>query len=261
MAVCHAAMQEPPHLGAAGREDFKAYLAAPVPKAFAIAPGGAWGWVTGEATARDAQARALERCAENTEQTCVPYATDDRKVFNKAAWPRLWRLPVRKGEGGAGMAGEVGLRRGAVFPDLAFSAADGKGRRLSEWRGKVVVLHFWGSWCPPCRRELPDMAEQARAFLSRGVAFIPLQVRESLATSKKWIDDQRIALALFDSGVTGNDDGNLKVEGGGTLPDRAVAPVFPSTVVLDKQGRVVFTHHGPIERWVEYGPFLRELAR
>jgi hypothetical protein len=105
------------------------------------------------------------------------------------------------------------------------------------------------------------MAEQARALAGKGVAFVPLQVREPFAVSRAWLAAQKIDLPLYDSGVTGSDDGAFRIEGGGTLPDRAVAPVFPSTVVLDKLGRVVFSHHGPIERWVEYGPFLRELAR
>lgn len=251
-----AAQAAPPHVSAAGREDFGAYRTAPPHKAFAIAPGGAWGWVSGEGSPESAERAALARCTENTEQTCVSYAVDGRRVFDEKRWPTLWRLPPA-GEG----YGAVGLRRGASFPDLAFSQEDGKPRRVSQWRGQAVVLHFWGSWCGPCRHELPGMAKVARATAGQGVAFIPLQVRESFAVSKRWLDGQRIALPLFDSGMKGSDDGALRIAGGGTLPDRAVAPVFPSTVVLDRAGRVVFTHHGPIERWDEYLAFLRALAR
>ena len=142
-----------------------------------------------------------------------------------------------------------------------FASSDGQPKRLSAWRGKVVVLHFWGSWCGPCRHELPDMAAQAKALAASGVVFIPLQVREPFADAKRWIEKQGIALTLYDSGIKSGEDGAFRIEGGGRLPDRAVAPVFPSSVVLDKAGRVVFAHSGPIERWAEYAPLLRELAR
>jgi thiol-disulfide isomerase/thioredoxin len=251
-----AELSAPPHVPAAGREDFASYLASPPHKAFAIAPGGAWAWVSGEASPEAAGQAAIARCAEQTEQACVPYAVDGRRVLDEQRWPTLWRLPpARPGEGA------VGLRRGAVFPELSFAQTDGKPRRLSEWRGRVVVLHFWGSWCGPCRHELPDMARVARESAGKGIAFLPLQVREPFATSKRWIDAQKIDLPLYDSGMKGSDDDALRIAGGGSLPDRAVAPVFPSTVVLDKSGRVVFTHAGPIEHWSQYLPFLRALAR
>lgn len=244
----------PPHLGPAGREDFSAYLSSSQHKAFAIAPGGSWAWVSDEPSAAQAQDKALARCAENTDQTCVPFAVNQRRVFDEKKWATLWQLPGAKSP-------PSGLRRGALFPEIIFASADGKPKRLSEWRAKVVVLHFWGSWCGPCRHELPDMAAQAKVLARSGVAFIPLQVREPFADAKRWIEKQGIALTLYDSGIKSGDDGAFRIEGGGRLPDRAVAPVFPSTVVLDKSGRVVFAHQGPIERWVEYLPHLRALAR
>lgn len=251
-----ADMPVPPHVQAAGREDFSAYLLAPSHKSFAIAPGGAWAWTSGEASADAAVQAAIARCSEQTDQSCIPYAVDGRLAFDEKRWPTLWRLPpMRPGEV------SVGLGRGATFPDLAFAQPDGKPRRLSEWRGQVVVLHFWGSWCGPCRHELPDMAKVARDASGRGIAFIPLQVRESFSAAREWIDKHKIVLPIYDSGVKSSDDGALRISGGGSLPDRAVAPVFPSTVVVDKSGRVVFAHAGPIERWPEYLPFLRALAR
>lgn len=248
-------LPRPPQLGPAGREDFASYQLAERHKAFAIAPGGSWAWVAEQASAEDARDRALERCAEHTQQTCLIYALDRRVVFDARRWAGLWRLPA------AASSGATGLGRGAVFPDLAFATSDGRPKRLAEWRGQVVVLHFWGSWCGPCRHELPDLAAQAKRLAGRRVSFIPLQVREPFAASRRWLEQQGIALTLYDSGIRNGDDGALRIVGGGTLPDRAVAPVFPSTVVLDRSGRVVFSHHGPIEQWADYAPLLRDLAR
>ena len=255
----------PPQLGGAGRDDFAAYLAADQHKAFAIAPGGSWAWVAGEDGVEPAERKALARCAEHTEQRCVVYAVDQRRRFDEKNWLTLWRLPAtaagttgtttRLGESG------TGLIRGAIFPDLVFADGAAKSLRLSALRGQVVVLHFWGSWCAPCRHELPDMAAIAATLSGQGVRFVPLQVRESIDDARHWLSLQRIRLDIYDSGVRHRDDGDLPVAGGGRLPDRAVAPVFPSSIVLDRQGRIVFRHHGPIERWADYAPMLRALAR
>ena len=254
-----SALVLPPHLGPAGRDDFASYLVSANHKAFVVAPGGGWAWVADETTAALAQEKALARCRSHTDQTCVPYAQGERRVFDDKRWVTLWRLPAAPAASESRSTG--GLTRGATFPDLNFASAAGNAKRLSDWRGQVVVLHFWGSWCGPCRHELPDMAAQAKAFNGKGVSFIPLQVRESFADARRWISQQGIALTLYDSGIRSGNDGDFRVDGGGRLPDRAVAPVFPSTVVLDQAGRVVFTHHGPIERWAEYAAFLQELAR
>lgn len=250
-----ATMPPPPHLGASGLADFAAYLTASAPKAFAVAPGGAWGWAADAQNGDDAENAALNRCATGSEQSCLLYARDHQRVFDDRRWPTLWRLDHKVLPSGSG------LLRGAIFPDLSYRDADGRPRQLSATRGRVVVLHFWGSWCGPCRRELPDMANSARRLAGSRVTFIPLQVRESFATSRAWVEKQLIALPLFDSGARDAEGPPFRIAGGGTLPDRAVAPVFPSTLVLDRSGRVVFRHHGPIERWSEYEDFLRDLAK
>src|ERR1700704_148900 len=43
------------------------------------------------------------------------------------------------------------------LPDLAFEDADGKPRKLSEWRGRTVLLNLWATWCVPCRKEMPAL--------------------------------------------------------------------------------------------------------
>lgn len=258
-AAGHAAppLPEPPQLSAAGRAEFGAFLAAPSSKAFAIAPGGAWGWSSGEASPAGALDQALARCRQYTDQTCVPYAADGQRVFDDARWVRSWR-PYSTAASAA-QAGE-GLLRGARFPEIEFVAPDGRPMRLSDFRGEVVVLHFWASWCAPCRRELPDLAAVARQLRGRRVRFVPLQVREPIDASRRWLQAQQLDLPLYDSGMKSIDDGVLRVKGGGQLPDRAVAKVFPSSVVLDRNGIVLLTHYGPIERWAEYAPLLRDAA-
>ncbi len=243
-----------PHLPPAGRADYRQFLAGEGHRAFAIAPGGTWGWKVEAATADAAGEGALEICRAHTLQKCVLYAVDNRVVFDGKTWAELWGPYKSKAEA---RRAPVGIEVGARFPDLAFADSAGKRGSLAGLRGKVVVLHFWGSWCGPCRKEMPDLEKLRDALAGRkDVVFVLLQVREPLAVSRRWTQAQDIRLPLHDSGSTGEDDTFFRLAAGKKVPDRDVAANFPTTYVLDKHGLVVFSHVGEVSRWPEYGPFL-----
>lgn len=256
LAVAEPAL--PPHLGPPGLDEYREFLDAPDHRAFAIAPGGAWAWVSAEPSAREAEEKALAICQGQTEQRCVSHTVDNRTVFDAAKWPTLWRpysSPV------LAKRAMVGRERGQRMHDLAFSDAQGKATRLSALRGKVVVLHFWGAWCPPCRREMPDLQKVQQTMAQRpGIAFVILQAREKFEVSKAWMEKQNIALPLSDSGSTGEEDATFRLAGGGRIKDREIANRFPTTYVIDRHGIVVFSHVGPIHDWSQYEPFLRDIA-
>lgn len=52
---------------------------------------------------------------------------------------------------------DEGLAKGETAPDFELTTLDGETARLSDYKGKKVILNFWASWCPPCRAEMPDM--------------------------------------------------------------------------------------------------------
>lgn len=248
----------PPHLDAAGLAAWAEYGAAPVSKAFAIAPGGSYGWVAARASSEQAEADALAFCQSNTRQQCVPYAVDAQTVFDARAWPQRWGPYLTQR---AAQQAPVGTQLGERFPDLAFKAADGSVRTLSRLRGKVAIVHFWGSWCGPCRREMPDLQRlHARLQSRRDIVVVPLQVRESFASAQAWAKQQGIAMPLFDSTADGSQAAQLALAGGGRLADRDIARAFPTSYVLDKQGIVIFAHHGPVHDWQQYEAFLQDAA-
>ncbi|MDP2792621.1 MAG: redoxin domain-containing protein [Sulfurisoma sp.] len=248
----------PPHLDSEGQAEYREFIKAPEHRAFAIAPGGAFGWVAEKGARDEAEAEALARCQANTKQKCVPYAVDRRTVFDARRWPKLWGPYVTAEQARRAPAGrEVGQR----FPDLAFVAASGGKSNVGALRGKVAILHFWGSWCGPCRREMPDLQKlYERIRGRRDVALVLLQTRERFDVSRRWAAGQGIGLPLYDSGSNGEADDRFRLSDGGNIRDREIAARFPTTYVLDRHGVVVFSHVGPVHDWRQYEAFILDVA-
>lgn len=77
------------------------------------------------------------------------------------------------------------LQIGKELPDFAFVDLSGKKRRFSEFRGKYVLLDFWGFWCPPCRREMPYLIEAYKRFQNRGLEIVGMNTDDYTPESIK----------------------------------------------------------------------------
>lgn len=248
----------PPGLDAAGLAGWRDYIEAADHRAFAIAAGGVWHWVSALRDAEQARTQALAECARRTAQTCLPYAVDSLTVFDADAWRRSLG-PYAPAAQARKMP--VGTARGARMHDLAFTDASGAKTRLGALRGKVVVLHFWGSWCGPCRKELPEL-QALRDALPRDadVVFVLLQVREPIAVSRRWLAARGLNLPLADSGMRDEADDGFATADGKRIADRGIARLFPTTYVLDRHGLVVFSHIGAVHGWMAYRDLLLDVA-
>ena len=262
LAYCYALDQadanDIPHVGQRARENFIQYIYAQKHKAFAIAPGGAWAWTATQTNKEEATSITLQRCQQHTEQTCVLYSLNGEVVFDAEAWPRLWRMNLKK----TGTKPAVGVVRGARFPNLRFKDKNGKAYSVRDFVGKITLVHFWGSWCSPCLREMPVLLKMHKALKEKHgkkIEMILLQVREPFSTSHKWAKKYEFdALPLYDSGVKSDEDAMLKTLEGKTYPDRQLAKAFPTSYVLDRNGNVLFSHKGPVSNWLEYLPFFAD---
>jgi thiol-disulfide isomerase/thioredoxin len=125
-------------------------------------------------------------------------------------------------------------------PPLAGKTLDGERIALSDYAGTVVVLNVWGSWCPPCRKEAPDLAEAAKSLAPKGVAFLGVNTRDATPEpAKAFVRRFDVSYpSVFDP------DGQQLLGFRETLPPKAI----PSTLVIDTDGRVAARVVGAVSR-------------
>jgi thiol-disulfide isomerase/thioredoxin len=113
---------------------------------------------------------------------------------------------------------------------------DGTPFDLADWRGSVVVVNFWGAWCAPCRAEADALEQVYRDFQDRGVRFLGIDVRDSVARAQAHVAEFDVTYpSIFD-------ESNLLA-----LRFRGVPPKgTPTTIVLDPEGRIAVRHSGAI---------------
>lgn len=118
-----------------------------------------------------------------------------------------------------------------LAPNVTGTSLTGSAIKLSSYRGKTVVLNFWGSWCSPCRDEAPTLAGLDQQYGSKGVAFLGDDVGDTPANALAFTQSAGITYPSF------NDNGYLVVadfsQAGVAVSDT------PTTVVIDKTGHVV----------------------
>jgi thiol-disulfide isomerase/thioredoxin len=131
---------------------------------------------------------------------------------------------------------------GTTFTDQPFA--------LNAYRGKVVALNVWASWCAPCRAEAPALNQVSRELEPAGVQFIGLNTRDSKASAEAFI--QRFEVPYPN---VWDPDAALQLAFRDSLPPQAI----PSTVLVDKQGRVAGRVLGEVDR-TQLRQVLTELA-
>jgi thiol-disulfide isomerase/thioredoxin len=130
----------------------------------------------------------------------------------------------------------VGDRRDPV--KLAGTELDGGSLDVADFRGQVVVVNVWASWCPPCIAEAKDLEEVHRATEGDGVQFVGINTDTDLAAARAHEKRFGVTYPSIDS-----DGGRLLLALRGTLQPSAK----PSTLVLDRNGRVAARVLGKVD--------------
>ena len=113
-------------------------------------------------------------------------------------------------------------------PAYSGTLLDGKKAALADYRGKVVAINFWGSWCAPCRVEAPDLEKVYKAEQKAGLQIVGVDVKDTKSYAEQFIKNKGITYPSF-----------WDPEGRVALTFRHFNPnAIPSTILLDRNGRV-----------------------
>ena len=123
------------------------------------------------------------------------------------------------------------LKKGDAFPLPTLPALQGKGTLdLSKYKGKVIIVDFWASWCEPCKIELPYLNNLAKKYKGKDVVIIGVNLDEKQPDAIAFLKDHPVQLPLAY-------DGAKKV-----LADKAEIEVMPTSFIIDKKGIVAERH-------------------
>jgi len=145
--------------------------------------------------------------------------------------------------------GTIALKDRQPAPELSGMTLDGKPLAVSDYRGKVVVLNFWASWCGPCRDETPALTEVATRSRAAGVQFVGVNVKDQQGSARAFERAQKVPYpSLYDQ------PGRLLLRFRSSVPQSP-----PTTLVLDRQGRIAASYPGQV-RLSELLPRVQQIA-
>ena len=134
-------------------------------------------------------------------------------------------------------------------PGLELKDVTGKTVRLSDFAGKVVVLNFWATWCPPCRKEIPGFMELQKEYGPKGVQFVGVALdEEGLAKVKPYVEKNPFNYPVLIGDAKG-------------VARYGEMNAIPVTYIIDRKGLIRFSRVGMVDKSVlleKINPLLAE---
>lgn len=167
----------------------------------------------------------LRQQAAPGDPTCAPAIALSKKIE-----------PLARGE----VAGLTMARTPLKLPDLAFRDADGQEKKLSDWRGRTVLVNLWATWCVPCRKEMPALDELQGKLSGPNFEVVAINIDTRDAEKPKtFLKEANLTRLGYFSDQKAKVFQDLKAIG------RALG--MPTSVLVDPQGCEIATIAGPAE--------------
>ncbi len=120
---------------------------------------------------------------------------------------------------------------GQAAPDFALKSATGENLRLSEYRGDVVMINFWATWCGPCRQEMPLLDELYARYQRVGFNLLGVNIDDDSRRAMNMVEELGVSFpVLFDARKE--------------VSKLYEVDAMPVTVIVDRKGTVRYVHHG-----------------
>ena len=116
-------------------------------------------------------------------------------------------------------------------PDFALKSIDGTNLRLNEYRGQVVLINFWASWCGPCRQEMPLLEAIDKRYQNAGFTVLGVNVEGKAAPAKEIAAKAGVSFPVL-------------VDEGQKVSELYQLEAMPSSVIVDRDGVVRYVHSG-----------------
>jgi thiol-disulfide isomerase/thioredoxin len=134
--------------------------------------------------------------------------------------------------GGAGEGSGGGNQVGAPVPEIRVESLAGKEIGVSDYRGKVVLLDVWASWCGPCKQELPMLDDMAKRLRADGVEVLAVSIDQERANLVKFLKARpRWALTIAHDPK-------------GAIADRLAPEKMPTSYIIDREGIIRYVNSG-----------------
>ncbi len=120
---------------------------------------------------------------------------------------------------------------GQPAPDFALKSSTGENLRLSEYRGDVVMINFWATWCGPCRQEMPLLDALYSRYQRVGFSLLGVNIDDDSRRAMQMIEELGVSFpVLFDARKE--------------VSKLYEVEAMPVTVIVDREGKVRYIHHG-----------------
>lgn len=138
---------------------------------------------------------------------------------------------------------------GSMAPGFTLKGDNGKNLKLAEYRGQVVMINFWATWCSPCRQEIPHLNRLHERYRKTGFALLGINIDDQPRVAREMMQKLSVAFpVLFDT-------------------DKRVSRLYdvgamPSSLLIDRDGRIRYIHLGYRAGYeIQYDTQIRELLK